>query len=223
MNDPSLELLSRAIIQKRKENFKLRQRLKKPKYATIARQNLEALSIDREFKDIPGHDGYQISKDGVLKYVTRGGLTTCKKATHVPKGRYQKYRVNGKYMAVHHLVMMAWGQPRPSQESVLRHFNDDQNDNHIDNLVWGTPKENSEDRIRNQSKDWLAGNYHHKQKLRLTEALEIMYKLEGGYTDKSIGDEYGIDRTSVRAIRMKRSWSYAWREFYPEYKKSRVE
>lgn len=60
------------------------------------------------------------------------------------------FSVNGKmlYPRVHHLVMDAFGEPKPSDAHEIRHLNGNRRDNRIENLAWGTRRENWQDSVR---------------------------------------------------------------------------
>lgn len=50
---------------------------------------------------------------------------------------------------VHHLVLEAFVEPRPSLAHKGLHWDDNPHNNHVDNLYWGTMQDNAFDRVRN--------------------------------------------------------------------------
>lgn len=50
---------------------------------------------------------------------------------------------------LHHLVIEAFGPPKPFPKALARHFDDDRLNNAIGNLRWGTQVENLQDAARN--------------------------------------------------------------------------
>ena len=76
------------------------------------------------------------------------------------------YDLNGKrkHKALHQLLAMAF-IPNPNNYEIVRHLDDDKNNNSLSNLKWGTIQENVEDAIKNNvykmpdnSKQWLVQN-----------------------------------------------------------------
>jgi hypothetical protein len=53
------------------------------------------------------------------------------------KDGYVRFRLNGRKLFVHTLVLQAFVGPRPSHSHCCRHLNGDPADNRLENLVWG--------------------------------------------------------------------------------------
>jgi NUMOD4 motif/HNH endonuclease len=107
------------------------------------------------WKDIPGYEGlYQISDEGQVWRVggtqgTRGGLIKTTRRD----GKYWKVDLylggSGTEFRIHVLVAMAWlGDPPPDMR-VVRHLNDNPDDNTVGNLAYGTQADNVQDMLRN--------------------------------------------------------------------------
>lgn len=101
---------------------------------------------DKEFR--PYDDEYHVSEDGDIysTYINR-----CLKHAKDLDG-YHRVDIHGRHMKVHKLVYNTWvGEVEPGM--IIRHYDDNKDNNHISNLVVGTQKENIHDAIRNGHRD----------------------------------------------------------------------
>ncbi len=64
-------------------------------------------------------------------------------------------KVDGKYVQpyVHEIVLTAFSGSRPAGNMVVKHKNDDPDDNRLCNLEWGSRRENALDMHRNRSEE----------------------------------------------------------------------
>ena len=69
------------------------------------------------------------------------------------RGGYFRVHYKEKYFSVHRLVAQTF-IPNPEEYPVVRHIDNDNSNNHVDNLCWGTQKDNVNDCIN-------AGNFHY--------------------------------------------------------------
>lgn len=102
---------------------------------------------------IPGHPNYVAYENGAIYSLPRKdrlgrqvGGKLLKQFVN-PRG-YCYVRMDNVRRPVHHIVLEAFGFPRPDGY-MARHINDIQTDNRIENLAWGTAKDNANDRQRN--------------------------------------------------------------------------
>lgn len=110
---------------------------------------------DREWRDIPGYEGlYQVSEYGdVWSMVRRRGTRGGPRAA-VKRGKYWKVDLSRdsrqiKEWRVHVLVALAFLGPMPEDCRLVRHLDDDTDNNHFTNLAYGTHSDNLKDRYRN--------------------------------------------------------------------------
>lgn len=117
-------------------------------------------SLVIEWRDIPDLPGYQASSLGQIRSLPRLDNLgrqhkgrTLREA--VSRDGYSAVRcsVAGAqgYQRVHHLVLSAFGQARPAEDSQARHLNGNSLDNSIENLRWGSFWDNRHDRIFHQA------------------------------------------------------------------------
>jgi hypothetical protein len=117
------------------------------------------------------YPGYEVSSLGRVRSVdrvVRGRRFKGKTLTPSLAGGAQSKRylcvtpsVDNKKVtvAVHILVLEAFGGPRPSERSCGLHRDDNVHNNHVDNLYWGTHSENEFDKVKN-------GNHTNANKVR---------------------------------------------------------
>lgn len=113
-----------------------------------------------EWRDVVGYEPYyEVSEDGRVRrkerIVSNGkGLVTLPVrelvGSHSKKG-YKTFLLTvgrrQRNTLAHHLVLEAFGFPRPDGYQV-RHLDGDRTNNRISNLRWGTSSENNYDRVR---------------------------------------------------------------------------
>lgn len=104
----------------------------------------------KEYK--PYDDYYYISQDGDVysKYINRS------MKHNIDIDGYHRVDIHGRHMKVHKLVYITWvGNIEPGM--LIRHYDDNRDNNRLSNLVVGTQKDNIEDSFRNGHKH-LKGN-----------------------------------------------------------------
>lgn len=74
---------------------------------------------------------------------------------------------------VHHLVALAFYGPRPAG-MVVRHLNDDSDDNRAVNLAYGTPEENVQDRQRNAATERMTTRTAAPSRVRTTKTRIVL-------------------------------------------------
>ena len=105
--------------------------------------------MDERWAYIPGCPGYMISDKGRVWSSLSGQFIKPKPMDR--EGHLGvSLMVNGerKYRYIHRLMAMMF-IPNPKKHPIVRHLNDDRNDNSLDNLAWGTHRDNAYDAIRN--------------------------------------------------------------------------
>ena len=106
---------------------------------------------------------------------------------------------------IHRLVCEAFHGPAPGGLDT-RHLDGIRAHNFPSNLCWGTPLENSADAIRHGR--LRRGEATSHSKLKLEDVQAIRCRLDLGHTMYRIAKDYGIDPSSVTAIRDKKSWGW---------------
>jgi len=169
-------------------------RMNSRRYKMKNRKSAPSPPTSIEWRDIPGYEGlYQISERGDIWRITKsqgtsGGLVRVHK-----RGRYWKATLckDGieKEFRIHVLVALAFINLKPETAEVVRHLDDDADNNHFSNIAYGTRSDNVRDMHANIfGRRWLTEEDR--------EAIRIDYRP----TDE-IADEYGIARQTVRRIK----------------------
>ena len=161
------------------------------------------------WKDIEGFSGYQVSNYGRVKnnktgkilkpYLTRGYL------------RVSLYNDSGrKCKLVHRLVAEAF-LPNPNNKSDVNHINGCKTDANVCNLEWVSASENMSHAHNNGLRPILNTQGEKNGFAKLTEAEVIQIKQllsDGKLTQKTIGSQFNISRSTVKSIKSGRRWSY---------------
>lgn len=161
------------------------------------------------FADIQGYEGYQVSNHGRVKnsktgkilkpYLTRGYL------------RVSLYNDSGrKCKLVHRLVAEAF-LPNPHSKPAVNHINGCKTDSNVSNLEWVSASENmlhahsSGLRLKVNTK----GEKNGFSKLTESQVIKMKQLLaEGSLTQKTIGSQFNISRSTVKDIKSGRRWGH---------------
>ena len=159
-----------------------------------------------EWRAVIGHPHYEVSDEGQVRSLQRvitnrigvrkrrRGLVLKATPTKVRDGRfYRRVSIDGRNIPVAGLVLEAFVGPRPPGQ-LTRHLNDNSMDDRLVNLAWGTRKENGQDCARN-------GRSIKRLPNEVTEDIRAAY--EGGESQRSIAERYGVSQNSI-SQRLKR-------------------
>lgn len=146
---------------------------------------------------------YNNMKEHVYKFANRGIKENC-----LLKNSYLCFEVNGKLLAVHRAVAMAW-LPNPENKDEVNHINGDKSDNRHENLEWVTREENLSHALNTGL--IRRGSNHQNSKLNEIQVSEIKLKLNestyfGQLTD--IAKEYGVSKHLILNIKKGRAWKH---------------
>lgn len=172
---------------------------------------------DEVWRDVPGFPGYQVSNAGRVRSIDRfvrtangqnrayrGKIMRAAKAT--PSGHLKlllRRAGGGRAQFVHALVLLAFAGPRPDEQQV-RHLNGIACDNRLCNLAYGTPRENAADKISHGTH--LSRACHPSAKLTDLQVQAIRSQISEGCRQADLAIFYGVHRTNISAIAVKRSW-----------------
>lgn len=91
---------------------------------------------------------------------------------------YPNITLNSGTTPVHHIVLEAWGFPRPSPEHIVRHLNDIPDDNRLENLKWDYTIVNMKDKDINGDKRKELIKRVYETKLFTMEEISILTKIK---------------------------------------------
>lgn len=186
------------------------------------------MSIIEEWRPIAGYEGlYEVSNQGRVRSLDRicqdkNGLAKRFKgrilSASIKQNEYGCYAVVGlpsanasgrtsRYVA--HLVLEAFGGPRPAGMECC-HCDGDSLNNNANNLRWGTPKENSLDKYSHGTVLW--GSKNHQARLTEPQVLEIRAKYIRYSKTKSnsrqLAEEYGVGIQVIGKIVRRERWRH---------------
>ena len=99
------------------------------------------------WKDVVGHDGYQVSNLGNVRSYVKNKDGRDLKFIKNRQGYDTVCLRRGNRRLVHRLVADAF-IPNPDNLPLVRHMDDDPSNNRVDNLAWGTQTDNMQDCVR---------------------------------------------------------------------------
>lgn len=108
--------------------------------------------MKKRWRNIPGFEGYRVSDHGDVKSFTNNRHGICKKS-HILKPVKNKHGYDtvclgrGNRRLVHRLVAEVFN-PNPNHYPIVRHLDDNPQNNHFKNLEWGTQTDNMQDCVK---------------------------------------------------------------------------
>ena len=173
-----------------------------------------------QWEKIKGYDYYWISDLGNVKSETRivrkaNGLQQ-KVQSRLMKPKISKlgyYRIglvdnygNQKFYQLHRLVLITFKGLHELKNQV-NHINGNKADNSLNNLEWVTCSENQKHAhligLKSQK-----GENHAQSRLTELDVLQIRESLEKGVKQKILAEKYGVQRSYISEIKIRRVWSH---------------
>ena len=161
------------------------------------------------WNDIKGYPNYSVSNLGRVKSKKTGKLLK----SYQTKGylRVSLYNDAGrKCKLVHRLVAEAF-IPNPQNKPEVNHINGCKADANVCNLEWATASENMSHAHSNRLRPKVntQGEKNGFSKLTEFQVKQIKQMLANGkLTQKTIGSQFNISKSTVRDIKSGRRWSY---------------
>ncbi len=107
------------------------------------------------YAKIPDEPKYYVSNEG--KVISFVGREPREINTWTNQYGHRYFKIHGRHYSVHRLVAELFLQNKNGCK-VVRHLNDDPNDNRAENLAWGTQKDNADD-CRNHGRMYMRKVY----------------------------------------------------------------
>lgn len=110
-----------------------------------------------------------------------------------------------KKIKLHRLVAMCYID-NPENKPHINHKNGIKSDNSVNNLEWCSAYENNKHAINN-SLNRINGESNGRSKLKCSDVLLIreLYSI-GGRSQRSLGNEFGVSKTTIRDIVNRKIW-----------------
>ena len=161
--------------------------------------------------EVCGYSGYTVDEKGNV-YSYRSGIRR-RLSQQVHKGYYHVFMRDTNHPVrvhkepVHKLVLSSFAGVR-EDDQVCRHLNGNALDNRIENLCWGTTQENVHDSMKHGTAVCLRhGECAAASKLSLVDVLDICELYASGfYTQKELGEFYGVTARHVSDIVNGKTW-----------------
>lgn len=170
-----------------------------------------ALQLDEVWKVIPGFEYYEASNLGRIR--RSSGTPKCRTARILRPGTQKTGYLflilsmdsTAKTQRVHRLVMRAFVGPSDLE---VNHKNGIKADNRLVNLEYVTSSQN---KIHSMKMGMMyipsAGQGEDHPNSKLTEAQVLDIRKAPG-THRNIAKQYGVSKTTVSFIKLKKSWSW---------------
>lgn len=117
--------------------------------------------------------------------------------------------ISGKRISknIHLLVASTFIGVRPDG-SWINHIDGDKTNNRVWNLEYCTPSQNAIHAYKNGLHNSNLGSNHHSAKLSLENVLDIRQRLSQGAICQHLANEYGVEFTTIRDIKIGKTWKY---------------
>ena len=113
-----------------------------------------------------------------------------------------------KRFCVHKLVAMCFID-NPNNYSIINHIDGIKTNNIFSNLEWCTQKHNIIHSFENKLNVASRGEEKGNAKLKEKDVLEIRILLnDNKYTQKQIGEKYGVTRGAIKGIKFNKNWKH---------------
>ncbi len=132
-------------------------------------------------------------------------------------GKSQKYRiycfsVSGKRFAEtkHRLIAICY-IPNPNNYKLVRHLDDNAENNSLENLKWGTDYDNAQDGKRNgtiKNRIGLAGSSNPLSKITEEQVYDIRRRRHNGEKYMEIAKDYTISVSQIQLIAARKRWKH---------------
>jgi DNA-binding transcriptional regulator YiaG len=159
-----------------------------------------------EYKTIPNHPRYEISKEGII----RTKISLKIKSQYVGSTGYYmvsfSYLNKSKPLRVHRLIAETY-IPNPENQPEINHKDGNKLNNNISNLEWVTHLGN----MQHANKAGLMnnkGSNNGTAKLKETDILKIRELLKTKLSQQKIANMFNVSRSAILMIHLNKRWSH---------------
>ena len=160
------------------------------------------------FKRYPNSDYYVSIKGEVFSFQSKKLLKPYKGGEYL---WYSLWIDSNPLRKSMHVLIAEMFIPNPKKLPIVRHLNDNPNDNSLQNLAWGTKSDNMNDAVRNgliKNRPSPQGIKHAKAKLNDEKVIQMRKDFNNGIHYKDLAIKYGIAGTYVYDICKHRRWKH---------------
>lgn len=111
---------------------------------------------------------------------------------------YLSVKMGGKLESIHRLVGGLF-IPNPYNKKEINHIDGDKTNNKVENLEWVSPNENIQHKIHQLGKEHR-GSKNGMAKLTLEQVEKIKMLYQSGYSQKKLGEMYGITQGKISNV-----------------------
>jgi hypothetical protein len=130
-------------------------------------------------------------------------------AMHLNQQGYGEFWPNGKLIRAHRFSYQLYHNRLIKDNMCIMHSCDNRKCVNPHHLSEGTIQDNNTDKKNKGRVYHPKGEKHHLSKLTTEKVLEIRAKYtKGGTTYKKLGEEYGVNLSTVRSIINRKSWTH---------------
>jgi len=168
-----------------------------------------AWRMDELWKEIPNSD-YSVSNLGRVASRKKGGWRVLRPKVH-KQGYLNVGLCSGgvlRTFLVHRLVAEAFLGPKPSPKHEINHKSGIKSDERAVNLEWVTPSENRRHCFDVLGQKLPRGRACGRAKVTEADVREIRRRRAAGESCVTIAADYGVHKTNVHAIFIRRSWAW---------------
>lgn len=174
-----------------------------------------------EWRDIPDHEGYQVSSlgrvRGVDRYITR--VRNGKTSSIFVRGRVLSLTINkdgylrvgfgkrcNKHL-VHRLMALAFLKPVPGKDMVC-HKDGNRTNNVLPNIYWGDAADNAQDALRHGTHPLAdpANNPSAKMTWKDVRYIRRAYRVRG-VKQRVLAKRYGVTQATISRLINNHSWN----------------
>lgn len=140
------------------------------------------------------HGNYVVYNDGTIYSLQSKRFMN----TIVTTSGYLCVKMNNKLVSIHRLVGELF-IPNPNNKKEINHIDGNKHNNKVENLEWVTPKENIHHKIHSLDKEHR-GSKNGMAKLTLEQVDKIKVLYKAGYTQKRLGEMFGITQGKISKV-----------------------
>ncbi len=174
-------------------------------------------NLEEEWRDIPGHPGYQASRLGQIRSVERvvrdrnGRQLRQKGKLLLPWRNSSGYpsvsTADRRTCTVHSLVAAAFIGPRPAGMEI-NHIDGDIRNACVENLEYVTAKQNSDHAVANGLKARQVGESNGNCRFSEEQVIGAVARYRSGVTAMVAAEEFSITKNVIYAVVAGRIWKH---------------